>query len=142
VKPEAADYLAKARECLDAAIKINELSLPQVAAKEAYLAAFHAAHALIFETTGKVVKSHGGMRTMFAQVAKDDDRIDRGLASLLGRAYKFKEVADYAVGSQGVVTEAEAQGVIDIAQRFVATITSLMPPDPPDPAEVPGQTLG
>jgi hypothetical protein len=35
VKPEAADYLAKARECLDAAIKINGLSLPQVAAKEA-----------------------------------------------------------------------------------------------------------
>jgi uncharacterized protein (UPF0332 family) len=128
VKPETADYLAKARECLDAAIKINAFPLPQVAAKEAYLAAFHAAHALIFESTGKVVKSHGGMRTMFALVAKDDPRIDRTFASLLGRAYKFKEVADYAVGSQGVVTVAEAQDVIDIAQRFVDTITGLLPP--------------
>lgn len=82
------------------------------------------------------------MRTMFAQVARDDHRIDRGLASLLGRAYKFKEFADYAVGSQGVVTGAQAQGVIDIAQRFVATITSLLPPDTPDPAEVPDQTSG
>ena len=58
MKPETADYLAKARECLDAAIKINTFSLPQVAAKEAYLAAYHAAHAFIFERTGKVVKSH------------------------------------------------------------------------------------
>ncbi len=72
MKPETADHIAKARECLDAAIKINTFPLPQVAAKEAYLAVFHAAHAFIFETTGKVVKSHGGMRTMFALVAKDD----------------------------------------------------------------------
>jgi uncharacterized protein (UPF0332 family) len=129
VKPETADYIAKARECLDAAIKINTFPLPQVAAKEAYLAAFHAAHAFIFETTGKVVKSHGGMRTMFALVAKDDPRIDRALASMLGRAYKFKEVADYAVGAQGVVTVAEARDVIDIAQRFVDTIIDLLPPD-------------
>jgi uncharacterized protein (UPF0332 family) len=131
VKPETADYLAKARECLDAAIKINAFPLPQVAAKEAYLAAFHAAHALIFERTGRVVKSHGGMRSMFALVTKDDPRIDRTLASLLGRAYKFKEVADYAVGSQGVVTANEAKGVIDIAQHFVDTIAGLLPPDAP-----------
>jgi uncharacterized protein (UPF0332 family) len=91
VKPGTADYLAKGVECLDAAKKINAFPLPQVAAKEAYLAAFHAAHAWIFESTGKVVKSHVGMRTMFALVSKDDPRIDRTLASLLRRAYKYKE---------------------------------------------------
>jgi uncharacterized protein (UPF0332 family) len=80
-------YLAKARECLDAAIKINTFPLPQVAAKEAYLAAYHAARAFIFERTGKVVKSDGGMRAMFALVAKDDPRIDRSLGAVLGRAY-------------------------------------------------------
>src|SRR5580704_10757220 len=96
--------------------KDQRLSLPQVAAKEAYLAAYHAAHAFIFERTGKIVKSHSGMRTMFALVARDDPHVDRTLASLLGRAYKFKEVADYGVGSQAVVAETEAQGVIDIAQ--------------------------
>ena len=67
MKPETADYLAKARECLDAAKTINAFPLPQVAAKEAYLAAYHAAGAFVFESTGKVVKSHSGMRTMFAQ---------------------------------------------------------------------------
>jgi hypothetical protein len=39
VKPETADYLAKARECLDAAKAVIAFPLPQVAAKEAYLAA-------------------------------------------------------------------------------------------------------
>lgn len=107
---------------------INALPLPQVAAKEAYLAAYHAAHAFVFESTGKVVKSHSGMRTVFAGVAKGDPRVDRTLAAHLGRAYKFKEVADYGVGSQAVVTEKEAQDVIDIAQRFVGTIARLLPP--------------
>ncbi|MEO9191407.1 MAG: HEPN domain-containing protein [Acetobacteraceae bacterium] len=128
MKPESADYLAKARECLDAAKAINALPLPQVAAKEAYLAAYHAAHAFVFESTGKAMKSHSGMRTMFASVTKDDPRVDRTLASLLARAYKFKEVADYGVGSQAPITAEEAQDVIDIAQRFVDTITQLLPP--------------
>ncbi len=66
------------------------------------------------------------MRAMFASVAKDAPRLDRTLASLLGRAYKFKEVADYGVGSQAVVTAKEAQDVIEIAQRFVDTITQLL----------------
>lgn len=129
MKPETADHLAKARECLDAAIKINAFPPPQVAAKEAYLAACHAAHSFIFEKTGKVVKTHSGMRTMFSLVAKDDQDIDPTLAAMLARAYKFKEVADHAVGSQAVVTVAEAQGVIDMAQRFVDPIAGLSPPD-------------
>lgn len=126
MKPETADYLAKSRECLDAAKKVNALPLPQVAAKEAYLAAYHAARAFVFESTGKVVKSHSGMRTMYAQVTKDDPRIDRALTSLLGRAYKFKEIADYGAGSQAVVTVKEAQEVIELAERFVDTIVRLL----------------
>ena len=129
MKPETADHLAKARECLDAAIKINAFPLPQVAAKEAYLAAYHAAHSFIFEKTGRVVKTHSGMRTLFSLVAKDDPGINPAFVAMLARAYKFKEVADYAVGSQAVVTVAEAQGVIDIAQRFVDTIAGLLPPN-------------
>lgn len=68
------------------------------------------------------------MRAMFAQVAKADPRVDRKLASLLARAYKYKETADYGVGSQAVVTAKEAQDTIAIAQRFVDAITQLLPP--------------
>jgi uncharacterized protein (UPF0332 family) len=94
LKTEAAEYLAKARECLDAAKKIAAVGLPQVAAKKGYLAAYHAAHAFVFENTGQVVKTHSGMRAVFARLAKDDSRIDRRFTSFLAQAYTFKEVAD------------------------------------------------
>jgi hypothetical protein len=54
MKVETADYLAKARATLADAQKIASLPLPHVAAREAYLAVFHAAEAYIFEQTGKV----------------------------------------------------------------------------------------
>ncbi len=126
MKPEIGDYLAKSRECLDAAKIINVFPLPNVAAKEAYLAVYHAAHAFVFANTGQAVKSHKGMRSKFAEVTKGDRRFDRALTSLLGRAYKFKEVADYGIGSRGSVTAKEAQDLIDLAQRFVDTITQLI----------------
>jgi hypothetical protein len=72
VKPATVDYLAKAEECPGAARKVIAIQLPAVAAKEAYLAAYHAAQALVFQATGKAAKTHSGMRTLFARVAKDD----------------------------------------------------------------------
>jgi uncharacterized protein (UPF0332 family) len=53
MRPESADYLRKAKQCLRDAEKIAQISLYGVAAREAYLAAFHAAEALIFERTGE-----------------------------------------------------------------------------------------
>jgi uncharacterized protein (UPF0332 family) len=53
VKPETADYLDKAQHCLAGAKTIAAAGLPDVAAREAYLAAYHAAEAYIFECTGK-----------------------------------------------------------------------------------------
>jgi uncharacterized protein (UPF0332 family) len=135
VRPESGGYLAKSYECLSAAQAINTLPLPQVAAKEAYLAIYHAAHAFIFESTGRAVKSHSGMRSRFAEITKEDARFDRVLASLLGRAYKFKEVADYGIGGQGSVTVKEAQELIDLAQRFVDRITHLLRQDVIPPGE-------
>ncbi len=133
MKPESADYLAKSRECLAAAYTINAFPLPQVAAKEAYLAVYHAAHAFVFESTGKAVKSHKGMRSKFAEVTKGDARFDRTLTSLLARAYKFKEDADYGVGARSSVTVKEAQDLIDLAQRFVDRIAQLLSPDVTQP---------
>ncbi|WP_170114627.1 hypothetical protein [Rhodopila globiformis] len=53
------------------------------------------------------------------------------MASHLANAYKFKEVADYAVGSQSVVTLEEAEEVIGIAARFIDTISHLLAPRSP-----------
>jgi uncharacterized protein (UPF0332 family) len=129
LKTEAAEYLAKARECLDAAKKIIAVGLPRVAAKEGYLSAYHAAHAFVFEKTGQVVKTHSGMRAVFARIAKDDPRVDRWFNSFLAQAYTFKEVADYGVGSQAVITVQEAQELIDGAERFVDSLARLLLPE-------------
>lgn len=57
MKAETADYLNKARATLTDAQKTAALPLSHIAAREAYLAVFHAAEAYIFEHTGKIAKS-------------------------------------------------------------------------------------
>lgn len=86
MKVETADYLAKARATLADAQQIATLPLPHIAAREAYLAVFHAAEAYIFEHTGKVAKTHRGVRSEFARLAKHEPRIGRDLITFLGAA--------------------------------------------------------
>lgn len=62
--PEAERYFTEGRECLKDARLYLEL-VPRVGAREAYLAAYHAAEALVFERTGKIAKTHRGIRTEF-----------------------------------------------------------------------------
>jgi uncharacterized protein (UPF0332 family) len=89
MKAETADYLAKARATLADAQQIAALPLPHIAAREAYLAVFHAAEAYIFEHTGKVAKTHRGVRSEFARLARAEPRIGRDLVTFLGTAYQF-----------------------------------------------------
>jgi uncharacterized protein (UPF0332 family) len=59
--PEAGYFLAKAgRLLLDAEVML-EAKLYDSAGRTAYLAAFHAAQALITERTGRSVKTHRGV---------------------------------------------------------------------------------
>ena len=61
--PEAVSYLEKARQCLTYA-RINlSVNLGNDAGRNAYLAAFHSAQALIFDRTGKAAKTHQGVHT-------------------------------------------------------------------------------
>jgi uncharacterized protein (UPF0332 family) len=57
---------------------------------------------------------------------KDDPQVDRALVRFLGRAYRFKEVADYGTGPQAVVTASEAQEAIASAGRFVDYIANRL----------------
>jgi uncharacterized protein (UPF0332 family) len=92
MKPEAADYLEKARESLDEARAIYGIGLASVAARSAYYAAFHAAQALIFSQSGKVAKTHGGVRSEFNRLAKDNEHISPELRAFLAKAYAYKEM--------------------------------------------------
>jgi len=127
VTPEAEEHLEKAHEALiKARGLLDVMHYSDEAARAAYLAGFHAAQALISERTGRVAKSHSGVRSAFARLVRDDPRVDRSLVSFLGRAYRFKEVADYGTGPHAVVTAAEAEEAIASAQRFVEIITGLL----------------
>ena len=46
--------------------------------------------------------------------------------AFLARAYKFKEIADYGIGPQAVVTAVEAQEMIDLATRFVDRMAEIL----------------
>jgi len=124
--PEAANYLAKAREDLSDARQIAGIGLATVAARSAYYAAFHAAEALIVEKTGKVAKSHSGVRTEFARLAKDDPRAGKGMTAFLAQGYKYKEIGDYGVGADAIVTMADAVAAIRSASDFLAHIGALL----------------
>jgi uncharacterized protein (UPF0332 family) len=129
VKAETADCLATARECLAGAKQIAALPLPKVAAREAYLAAFHAAEAYIFELTGKAVKTHRGLRATFSRLARNEPRIDPEYLTFLARAYELKSIADYGIGPTARAISAEdAARATETAERFIDTITHLLPP--------------
>jgi uncharacterized protein (UPF0332 family) len=103
VTPEASGYLSKARQCLGYA-RINfGVGLGNDAGRNAYLCAFHAAQAFIFERTGKVAKSHQGVHTEFNRLAKDEPRINLDVRRFLAQAYNLKAVADYEMGPDSEV---------------------------------------
>jgi uncharacterized protein (UPF0332 family) len=99
MKAEAADYLAKARQCLEGARTIADVSLHHVAGREAYLAAFHAAEAYNFERTGKTVKIHRSLRATFSRLANDEPSIPRECLRLLAEGYEIKRLWRRAGGS-------------------------------------------
>jgi uncharacterized protein (UPF0332 family) len=126
MKPEAAAYLEKASESLDEARKIYGIGLASVAARSAYYAGFHAAEAFIISRTGKIAKSHSGVRSEFSRLAKGDPQIDQGFTTFLAQAYKYKEIGDYGVGSDAIITMPVADDAIKNAARFIDCIAKIL----------------
>ena len=101
------------------------IELPEAAGRAAYLAAFHAAQALIFERIGKVPKTHHGVHAQFSRLARNEPRIGE-LPRFLSQAYDFKTVADYEIGPDATVPLPEAISAIEAAQRFIDGIGELL----------------
>jgi uncharacterized protein (UPF0332 family) len=99
---------------------------PDEAARAAYLAGFHAAQALILARTGRVTKSHSGLRNTFARLTRNDPAVDRRFTRFLAQGYAFKEIADYVVQPEAVVTVKEAQEMLDTAALMVNRIADVL----------------
>jgi uncharacterized protein (UPF0332 family) len=124
--PEAGQYLAKARKCLEHARAILAIELGEEAGRAAYLAAFHAAQALIFERTRKAAKTHRGVHGQFLELLAGEPRIDDALRRFLSEGYKLKATADYEVGPDAIVPTEEAAAAIQAAGRLVDKIAEII----------------
>jgi uncharacterized protein (UPF0332 family) len=126
LKPETEEFLERARDDLADAKKIAAIPLPKVAARSAYFAAFHAAEAFIYELTGKVVKTHSGVRSEFSRLRKGFPGAEKWLSKFLGEAYIYKEISDYPSGKRVAASQVEADEAIETAARFVDRIVELL----------------
>lgn len=130
MKPQTDAFLEKAKELLGQAKTMLGVGLNEAAGRTAYLAGFHAAQALIFETHDRVFKKHSAVQGEFARLVKDDPRFDIDLRAFLGRAYNLKAIADYETGPGSHVSHEHAAGAIADAVRFVETLSALLSESP------------
>jgi uncharacterized protein (UPF0332 family) len=122
VKEESALFLEKARWHLANASAIAAANIPEVAAREAYYAPFHAAGCYFFEQTGNVAKTHKGVHGEFSRLAKDEPQVPKDLLPFLSQDYNYKSLSDYEVGPLAKIYAGDALDTIQKATRFVECI--------------------
>lgn len=124
--PESKRALDKARTCLNKARIIFSTGLGDEAGRSAYLAAFHAARAFIFDVTRKPIKSHKGVQTLFYDLARNHPAIPDEFLPFLSRAYHLKAVADYEEGEGAMVPLDKAAEAIETAALFIECIAGVL----------------
>jgi uncharacterized protein (UPF0332 family) len=128
VTPEAGRFLQNALNHLERASTMLSVSLNEDAGRAAYLAGLHAAQAFIFESTGKVFKTHNGVQTEFLRLTKDDPRFAPKLRTFLSHAYNLKAIADYEGGLGAEVSAEQAASAVEAGKQFVTHIARLISP--------------
>lgn len=129
---EATRFLDKAGRLLADADTMLGVGLHDAAGRTAYLAGFHAAQAFLFDTLGKLFKSHNGVQAEFLRLTREDPRFPPEIRLFLSKTYNLKAIADYETGDIEVTAEA-AVAAVTAAQRFVTHLTDLVPPAAPPP---------
>jgi uncharacterized protein (UPF0332 family) len=131
VKPEAERSLEKADQCLATGRAELGINLSSEAGRNAYLAAFHAARAFIFERTDRLLRRHESVQREFTRLAEHEPGIDKDFPVFLTQAYNLKAVADYETGPGSIVPPQRAAAALDTATRFVDCIRRLLTPPTP-----------
>lgn len=85
-------------------VRVRLISLP-----------YHAAEALVFERTGKIAKTHRGVRAEFLRLTRTERLIERPLLEFLARAYELKAMADYGTGAEAVIPVETAKAAFETA---------------------------
>lgn len=124
--PEADRFLEQARKPLARAVTMSGVGLNEDAGRNACLAAFHAAQALIFERTGKPFKTHDGVHAELSRPTGNDPRVDAEPRVFLSRAYGLETIADHETGPRSELTAERAAEAVDAGERFVAHIAGVV----------------
>jgi uncharacterized protein (UPF0332 family) len=125
-------YLVKAKQLLHRGTEVaDSLGYFSAAAREAYMAAFHAAQAIIQSRQGKVAKTHRGVRTALARIAQADTRFEPTFTTFLGNGYRLMEKDDYDVATDAPITRDDARNSLGTATRLVAHAEWLLAQEPP-----------
>ena len=126
--PEAQRSLEKADNCLTTARAELAINLGSEAGRNAYLAAFHAARAFIFERTTKSIKRHESVHREFHRLAKDEPAIAKEFLPFLSQGYNMKAIADYDTAPGSFVSSEDADAAIRTATLFVECIRRALAP--------------
>jgi uncharacterized protein (UPF0332 family) len=118
-----ADEMALAKTCLHDARAVLDAS-PRIAAREAYLAMLHAAHARIAAASRKVPGTHKGVSIVIGELYRTSDFRAQ---AMLAEVEAWKLAADY--GRSAAASRGEAEAAIDQAERFVHRMSADIGPD-------------
>ena len=131
MRSESDHILQKAEAHLERGRIMLGVGLNDDAGRAAYLAAFHAAQAVIFEQTGKLVKTHRGVQSEFLRLTKDDSLFTPDQRIFLSQAYNLKAVADYDTSPEAEISAEKASTALTAGRGFVdAGRRALMPSNP------------
>jgi len=134
MKEEVVLHLQKARRLLDVAQRLIRDHYANDAARDAYLATYHAAQAYIIDHAGKAAKTHNGAHSQFAQLATLEPRITLELQRFLPQSYSMKALADYEFGEGAEIPAERAAAAVATATRFIDCIAELLADAIPDPS--------
>lgn len=125
MKPEGGRLLIKSARAIRAAELLLREGDPDFAAARAYYAMFYAAEALLFER-GLQFRKHGSVHGAFGEQFVRSGAMDPRFHRWLLDAFDTRIQGDYGVDA--VVTNEEAQVMIERATMFVAESRKVLEP--------------
>ncbi len=124
MNPITEDYLRKFGRLLQEAEEMIEAGFYEAAGRNAYLAALHAANAAIFEKTGCAIGKHKSTPQALASILHAENIHDKTLTAFLPRMMRFKEIADYETGGEGI-SQSVAENDVEEARVFNQRVKTL-----------------
>jgi len=126
LNPQSAQFLNKAHRLIVSGDVMVAAELWDAAGRNAYLAAFHAAQAFIFEKTQKVLKTHNGVRGEFSRLTRDLPERSDLLRNFLAQSYGLKTAADYDTEIEAEISPERATRSLVEAKLFLTEVERLI----------------